>query len=132
VANAIGMAGDPSLTRPINNGHSAQTARMARYCRYRRSSDLSLLVWDPSIQVDCAGVSAAAYWSEYRRSSFPALASMDIVRSFYGILRVVSGNCNERVSYDVSVGQCTSPELAMSASGRGWIKTRNFESGGIH
>ena len=71
---------------------------MARFCRYRRSTDLSLLGWHPQIQVDGAGISRAAFWSQYRHSSLPPLASMDIDRSFYGILRVVSGNSDERVS----------------------------------
>ncbi len=90
---------------------------MARRCRNHRSSVLSLFIWNPEIQVDCAGVSRAPFWSQYRHSSFPPLACMVFVRSFCGILRVVSGNCNDRVSYDVSVGQGTSPELAMSDSG---------------
>ncbi len=40
---------------------------------------------------------------------------MDIDRSFYGILRVVSGNSDERVSYEISLGRRTPPEAAMSA-----------------
>jgi len=67
-------------------------------------SGFYLLGWDPSIQVDCAGGSPAACGSQYRRSSLPPLASMVFVRSFCGVRRVVSGNSDERVSYEVSVG----------------------------
>ncbi len=51
--------------------------------------------------MDCAGDARTAYWSKYRRSSFPHLAGMDIVRSFRWVLWVVSRNSDERVNDEV-------------------------------
>lgn len=102
----------------VRDGNSACKTEVARCCGCRHNSDLSLLSCHPAIQMVCVGVTHIAYRSECRCQSFPQVAGMDIVRTCRGILRVVIGNSYERVSYDVSVGQWTSPELAMSASGR--------------
>ena len=108
----------------VRDGNSACKTEVARRCGCRHNSDLSLLSCHPAIHMVCVGVTHITYRSECRSRSFPAVAGMGIVRTCRGILRMVIGNSDERVSYDVSVGQWTSPELVMSASGRkqplGW------------
>ncbi len=102
----------------VRDGNSACKTELARCCGCRHHSDLSLLSCHPAIQMVCVGVTHIAYRSECRCRSFPPMAGMDIVRTCRWILRVVIGNSDERESYNVSVGQWTSPELARSAYGR--------------
>jgi len=116
VADSIWLVGDRAYTYPADCRNSSQAVGVARRCHNHSKSVLSILVRKPHIPVDCAGVSRAPSWIRYRHSSLPPLACMVIVRPIFGILRVDSGNSNERVSYDVSFGQCASPEPAMSAS----------------
>ncbi len=85
----------------VRDGNGAGKTEVARSCGRRHNSGLSLLSCDPAIQMDCAGISHVANRSEYRRWSFSPVAGMDIVLSCRGILRVVIGNSDERVNFEL-------------------------------
>jgi hypothetical protein len=116
VADFIGLVGDLTNTYLADHRINSQTVGVARRCRNHRKSILSILVRKPQVAVDFGGVSRTPSWSMYRHSTLPTLACVVIIRSIFGILRLVSASCDERVSYDASVGQCASPELAIAAS----------------
>jgi hypothetical protein len=91
------------LDRPciVRGGNRACETEIARRCGRPDNSNLPLSSCDAADQMDCTRVSHLACRSEYRRPSFPPVAGMDVVRSFCGVLRVVSRNRYERVSDDL-------------------------------